>query len=105
MSRSGLSRVAERPAPWQWDQDELLTLTEAAALFWPAGPITITSLRTAVRDGKLEVAEIAGKLFTSKSAIGRMSRCALRQDRADPAPRHLDKPRRGRPPGSHGVSA
>jgi hypothetical protein len=105
MSKRGLSRVEERPAPSQWDPDELLTLTEAAALFWPTGLIKTAGLRTAVREKKLEIAVIAGKHFTSPSAIGRMSRCALRQDRADPTPRHRDKPDRGRPPGSRSVSA
>ncbi|WP_298885635.1 hypothetical protein [uncultured Bradyrhizobium sp.] len=72
------ARVCARPDPAQWSDDELLTLSEAAALFWPMGPLTCTSLRTAVRDGKLEVAEIAGKLLTSKTSIAKMSRCDIR---------------------------
>lgn len=102
MTKSGLARVLERPLPSQWNPEELLSLPEAAALFWPTGgPITVTSLRTAVRQNKLEVAEIAGKLFTSPSAIGRMSRCDFRRQCGDPAARRPGevKPRRGRPPG------
>jgi hypothetical protein len=72
-------RIVERPSPVDWKDDELLSLVEAAALFWPhGGPLTATSLRTAVRDGKLEVVEIAGKLLTTKIAIARMSVCGLR---------------------------
>jgi hypothetical protein len=71
-------RVADRPDPLQWDESELMTLQEAAALFWPSGPLTTTSLRAAVRDGKLEVAEIAGKLLTNKLEIAKMTRCAVR---------------------------
>jgi hypothetical protein len=55
-----------------------MTLPEAASLFWPEGPLTTTSLRTAVRDRVLAVAEIAGKLLTTKSAIIRMSSCRIR---------------------------
>lgn len=72
-------RVAKRPDPAQWSDAELMSLYEAAALFWPDGPLTVTSLRTAVRDGKLGVAEIAGKLLTTKAAIAEMSSCTLRQ--------------------------
>jgi hypothetical protein len=70
-------RVAKRPRPDDWQEDELLTLAEAAALFWPEGPLTTTSLRTAVRDRQLEVAVIAAKFFTTKTAIRRMSTCSL----------------------------
>jgi hypothetical protein len=71
-------RIERRPLPEDWRDDELLTLAEAAALFWPDGPLTTTSLRTAVRDGQLEVAEIAGKLLTTKVAIARMCVCKPR---------------------------
>jgi hypothetical protein len=42
-----------RPTPARWDMDELLTLNEAAALFWPDGPLTVTSLRNAIRNHQL----------------------------------------------------
>lgn len=68
-------RVEKRPLPDQWDEDELLTLDEAAHLFWPDGPLTTTSLRTAVRNRGLDVARIAGKILTCKAAVRRMSTC------------------------------
>jgi hypothetical protein len=71
-------RVAKRPYPAHWRMDEFLTLAEAAALFWPNGPIRETSLRTARRDGQLAVARIAGKLLTTRFAIEEMTRNALR---------------------------
>lgn len=77
---AGLERVAQRPSPDNWKEDELMTLPEAAALFWPEGPLTTTSLRTAVRDRQLEVAIIAGKFLTTKGAIHRMSACKLLGD-------------------------
>ncbi len=40
-------RIVERPRVEEWTDDELMTLPEAAALFWPAGPITTNTLRTA----------------------------------------------------------
>jgi hypothetical protein len=79
-SRQIPPRVRERPDPRQWDARELMSLQEAAALFWPSGPLTVTSLRTAVRDRTLDVAEIAGKLLTNKEAIERMSVCRPRVD-------------------------
>jgi hypothetical protein len=71
-------RIRQRPSPGEWSEDELMSLPEAASLFWPDGPLTTTSLRTAVRDGLLDVALIAGKLLTTKSAVLRMSECRPR---------------------------
>lgn len=72
-------RIAKRPSPDDWANDELMTLPEAAKLFWPEpdGPLTTTSLRTAVRDRQLEVAIIAGKFLTTKAAVLKMSNCKL----------------------------
>ncbi|MBR1133291.1 hypothetical protein [Bradyrhizobium iriomotense] len=71
-------RVAERQDPALWSPDEVLTLGEAAALFWPRGPIREASLRTARRDGQLAVARIAGKLLTTRRAVEDMIREAMR---------------------------
>ena len=71
-------RVVARPDPESWSLDELMTLTEAAALFWPNGPLTVPSLRTAVRDGQLAVAKVAGKFLTTRRQIAEMSTCRYR---------------------------
>jgi len=68
-------RVAARPCPASWGDDELLTFSEAAELFWPDGPISTSTLRTAARGGILEIAVIAGKFFTTKRALTLMGRC------------------------------
>ncbi len=68
-------RVEKRPAPSDWTDDELLTLEEAASLYWPDGPLTTNSLRTAVRDGRLGIVRIAGKILTTKTSISLMSAC------------------------------
>jgi hypothetical protein len=71
-------RVAGRPDPAQWGEDELMSLTEAAHLFWPQGPIRPASLRTAQRDGQLAVARIAGKVLTTRGAVEAMIKNTLR---------------------------
>ena len=71
-------RVAARPDPAQWGDDELLTFAEAAALLWPHGPLTASSLRTAYRSGQLEVTVIARKLLVTKAAIRAMTEAASR---------------------------
>ena len=97
-------RVLARPTPSDWlDQDEIMTLEEVAAVFWPRGPLTVRSLRTAVRDGRLAVARIAGKIFTSPRAINEMTKCtpdkpgaARAARREDPEPRRPRSPARSR---------
>lgn len=71
-------RVAARPNPCDWSDDELMTLAEAAALMWPAGPLTASSLRTAYRAGELETVLIARKLLVTKAALARMTQAASR---------------------------
>jgi hypothetical protein len=78
--RSCPPRILERPDPAQWDENELLNFKEAVALFWPSGPLTVHSLRTAHRSGQLGVAVIAGKFLTTKAAIREMGSCVRRTD-------------------------
>lgn len=59
-----------------------MTLAEAARLFWPGGPITVTTLRTAVRQGDLEVVVLARKLFVTPAGIRAMGRRGRRQGSA-----------------------
>jgi hypothetical protein len=70
--------VEERPDPQQWRADEFLTLDEAAALFWPRGPLRTASLRHAWKKGQLAVAVIARKHLTTRSAIEAMARDNVR---------------------------
>lgn len=77
-------RILARPDPQSWGPDELLTLSEAAFLFWPNGPITTATLRTAVRNEELSVAVIASKFFTTRRSIEAMSITAIRRTAAKP---------------------
>ncbi|MCK1668989.1 hypothetical protein [Bradyrhizobium sp. 153] len=73
-------RIAARPDPEDWMEDELLTLPEAAALFWPEGkPVSASSLRRCYRAGTLEVVLIARKLLTTKRAIYAMIEASRRK--------------------------
>ena len=69
------ARIQARQSPEQWGEDELLSLPEAASLFWPEGPLSVSSLRVAVRDGVLPVTVVAGKILTTKRAVLSMSIC------------------------------
>jgi hypothetical protein len=72
-------RIAARPDPKDWGDDELLSFAEAANLLWPLGPLTASSLRTAYRAGQLETTMIARKLLTTKRAIQKMTEGARRR--------------------------
>src|SRR5579862_4686955 len=67
-----LSRARARPDPAQWGDDEVMTLIEAVAVFFPDGPLTLSSLRTAVAAGTLEIAKVAGKNLTTPRAIRKL---------------------------------
>jgi len=73
--RASINRAIERPHRDDWRDDELMTLVEAVTVFWPKGPLTVSSLRTAIRQGKLRVTVVARRHLTTPGAIARMSEC------------------------------
>ena len=78
-----LRRLVGRPAVYQWADDEIVTLEEARALFFPNGPLTVKSLRSAVRLGQLASDSIAGRLYTTPSAVRSLLEPQLRRDAKD----------------------
>jgi hypothetical protein len=71
-------RLGTRPDREDWGLDDLLTLPEAAALYWPDGPVTVSTLRTAIRRGQLPVARLGRRFLTSRRAIEEMTRDEVR---------------------------
>ena len=58
--------------------DDPVPLSQAAALFFPAGGITLQSLRTEIRKGNLIAERIAGRYFVTRQAIEEMrERCRI----------------------------
>lgn len=68
-------RVALRPDPSMWKGDELMTLSEAAALLWPDGLLSEKSLRHAVKVGRLPISKVAGKYFVTLDSLRLLSVC------------------------------
>lgn len=68
-------RVARRPDPGAWAEDELIGLHEAVALLWPDGPVTASTLRTAIAHRKLAYVRIAGKIYTTRADLEAMASC------------------------------
>jgi hypothetical protein len=50
-----------------------LALHEAVALLWPRGPVSVSTLRTAIAAGELAHARIAGRIYTTRAAIAAMA--------------------------------
>src|ERR1700743_2203190 len=67
-----LRRARTRPNPTQWGDDEVMRLMEAVEIFFPEGPLTLSSLRTAATAGTLEIVKIAGKNLTTPRAIRKL---------------------------------
>jgi len=80
-------RVERRPDPAQWSEHELLALHEAVALLWPDGPVTVSSLRTAIAKGELAYVRLAGRIYTTRAACAAMAACAAGDGGADRKPR------------------
>jgi hypothetical protein len=73
-----LARAKARPDPAQWGEDEVMTLVEAAAVFFPQGPLTLSSLRRAANAGTLEIAKVVGKDLTTPRAIRKLVKPSCR---------------------------
>jgi len=67
-------RVANRPNPKDWGEDELMTLPEAVSLMWPDGVITVSTLRTAIRDGLLPHVRVGRRMFVTKRGLADLGR-------------------------------
>ena len=67
--RDPLARAQQRPRPEQWATDEVMTLAEYAAVFWPAGPVTVSSLRTEIAKGRLTPARVRGLLWITPASV------------------------------------
>jgi hypothetical protein len=50
-------------------------LHEAVALIWPRGPVTVSSLRTAIAAGELAHARIGNRIYTTRAALAAMAAC------------------------------
>lgn len=50
-------------------------LREAAALLWPRGPLTESSLRTAIVHRELAHVRIANRIYTTRAALAAMTEC------------------------------
>jgi hypothetical protein len=68
-------RIAARPDPAAWADDELMTLGEAVALFWPDGFFTERKLRNAVKNGRLPISQVNGRYFVTRNALRSLSVC------------------------------
>ena len=55
-----------------------MTLVEAAVVFFPQGPLTLSSLRRAAAAGTLEIAKVAGKDLTTPRAICKLVKPSCR---------------------------
>ena len=67
-------RVSNRPSPDNWGEDELMTLPEAVSLMWPDGVITVSTLRTAIRDGLLPHVRVGRRMFVTKRGLADLGR-------------------------------
>jgi hypothetical protein len=64
-----LARVDRRPEPANWGDDDDMTLAEYIAVFWPEGPLTINTLRTAIKRGDLTAAWVRGLWFVTPAQV------------------------------------
>jgi hypothetical protein len=97
-----LARAKARPDPTQWGEDEVMTLVEAATVFFPQGPLSLSSLRTAAAAGTLEIAKVVGKDLPTPRAIRKLVKPSCRA--AKPS-RHDSGLERTMKPGSSSTAA
>jgi hypothetical protein len=71
-------RIAANSDPAAYSDSHLFTLAEAAALLFPDGPLTASSLRTAYKQRKLEVIIVARKVLVTKVQVAQMIENARR---------------------------
>ena len=81
------ARLVLRPSPDDWADDEPMTLKEAVAVFYPHGPLTVSSLRTEIANGRLATAKVAGRYYVTPANLK-----ALFEPRTLPCPGNQKAP-------------
>lgn len=69
MAPNPMARLVLRPWPDDWPDDEPMTLKEAVAVFYPHGPLTVSSLRTEIASGRLATAKVAGRYYVTPANL------------------------------------
>lgn len=69
MPRDPVARCHARPAPGDWGDDEPMTLVEAVKVFFADGPLTVSSLRTEIANGRLATAKVAGRYYVTPANL------------------------------------
>lgn len=69
MGPNPMARLVLRPSPDDWADDEPMTLKEAVAVFYPHGPLTVSSLRTEIANGRLATAKVAGRYYVTPANL------------------------------------
>jgi hypothetical protein len=87
MRRDPLARCRARPAPDDWGDDESMTLVEAVTVFFAEGPLTVSSLRTEIANGRLATAKVSGRYFVTPANLK-----ALFEPRTLPCPESQKAP-------------
>jgi hypothetical protein len=67
-------RIAARPLPDDWGEDEPMRLDEAVAVFAGKLPISVALLRTEIAKGRLVPARVAGKFFVTPAQLRELFR-------------------------------
>lgn len=52
-----------------------MSLDEAVRVFWPEGPVTVSTLRNAIRDRKLNVCVLGRRFLVTPAALAEMTAC------------------------------
>ena len=82
--RPALHRLKKRPHAVDWDEDELISLAEAEALFFSRGPFNAIALRSAATRGELCATTVCGRLYTTPAAVRAFTRVRPADERGQP---------------------
>ncbi len=66
-----LHRLVGKPNLDDWQDDDALTLIEAAELDVTVGKLSLKGLRTAVNKGEIASSRVAGKIWITKAAVNK----------------------------------
>lgn len=77
MSAANDNRLAQRPSPADWDDDDPMTLVEAVAVFGDRYPLKASTMRSEIHRGRLKASFVGGAFWVTPASLKALFQCPV----------------------------
>lgn len=78
MTAANDNRLAARPDPGDWDDDDPMTLVEAVKVFGRRYPIRVSTMRSEIHRGRLTASFVGGAFWVTPASLKALFQCPVK---------------------------